>query len=257
MQDAVEAAYGFIRSAIFERSVEPGAHLVGAELAAQIGVSRTPVREALRRLHGEGLVVLTSNRGAKVAGLKIGEMSDIYGIRAVLEAYAAELATPLLSTAEIVQIAALAEELATLAVAARAAVPPAFVSRFVETNARLHNTVLDAAGSVRLAAMIRSLYAASPPMWTLLAYRDAELTRSVAHHRELASAFRARDPAWAAAVTRSHLLSARNAILASARTDPVLTEVDPPRRLARSAKGEHRQGHRENLPQGQMRRVKR
>ncbi len=257
MQDAVEAAYGFIRNAILDRSVEPGAHLVGADLAAQIGVSRTPVREALRRLHGEGLVVLTSNRGARVAGLENGEMSEIYGIRAVLEAHAAELATPRLSDAEIVRIAVLAEELATLAVAARAAVPAAFVSRFVETNARLHNAVLDAAGSGRLAAMIRGLYAASPPMWTLLAYRDAELARSVAHHRELASAFRARDPAWAAAVTRSHLLSARNAILASARTGPEPAEANPPHRSARSANGERRQGDPKNVPHRQMRRPER
>ena len=257
MQDAVEAAYGFIRSAILDRAVEPGAHLVGAELAAQIGVSRTPVREALRRLHGEGLVVLTSNRGARVAGLELGQMSEIYGIRAVLEAHAAELATPRLLDAEIARIAELAEELATLAAAAGAAAPAEFVSRFVETNARLHDAVLDAAGSERLAAMIRSLYAASPPMWTLLTYRDAELARSVAHHRELASAFRARDPAWAAAVTRSHLLSARNAILASARAGPEPAEADPPRRSTQSATGESRQDSRKSVPRGQMRRAER
>ncbi len=255
MKDAVETAYEFIRHAILDRSVEPGAHLVGAELAARIGLSRTPVREALRRLHGEGMVVLTSNRGARVAGLGIDEMSEIYGIRAVLEAHAAELATPRLSDTEIVRIAGLAEELAALAVAAREAMPATFVSRFVEINARLHDAVLDAAGSERLAAMIRSLFSASPPMWTLLAYRDTELARSVSHHRELASAFRARDPAWAAAVTRSHLLSARNAILASVRIDPKPAPADTPRRPARAAGRGRSQDDHENVPQGRARRA--
>ncbi len=215
MQDAVEAAYQEIRTGIRLGRYERGQHLVGEELAARIGVSRTPVREALRRLHGEGLVELTSNRGARVVGWTQADLREVFSLRVLLESYAAEQATSRLSEIEIDEIEAIADELHGLAVSR----PPDFAPRFLAGNARLHGIIVEASGNRRLAAMLASIVEASLSVHALMSYGDEDLLRSTGHHRELAAAFRARDANWAAAVARSHLLSAMNAITSGKPVD--------------------------------------
>jgi len=86
-------AYQHLRAAIVENRYPPGHRLVEQQLAAELGLSRTPVREALRKLEAEGLVVSERNRGAMVRPLSSTEVVDLYGLRIKLESYAVELAT--------------------------------------------------------------------------------------------------------------------------------------------------------------------
>ena len=209
LQDAVEATYMAIRTAILDGTYASGQHLTGAMLAASIGVSRTPVREALRRLDAEGLVQVVPNQGAYVIGWTSADVAQIYGLRAVLETYATELATPALSHAQIDEIAALAD--LTFALAERQ--PAGFYQAFADANVSLHTLIIHAAATPRLCAMIAGLVEWPTMLRTLRLYSRDELVRSAGHHRELALAFRARDPIWASAVMRSHLLAARRAVL--------------------------------------------
>jgi DNA-binding GntR family transcriptional regulator len=93
--------YEGIRHAIFSLELEPGSPLVERDLAARFGVSKTPVRDALRRLAGEGIVAQSPYRGTTVRVIDPDEADEIYALRAVLEAMAVRLATPNIAPADI------------------------------------------------------------------------------------------------------------------------------------------------------------
>src|SRR5699024_2733249 len=92
MDPPSEGVYERIRRGIVEGHYPPGSRLVEQRLAEELDVSRTPVREAVRRLESEGLVVVARNRGAVVRPLDEADISDLYEVRARLEAHAADLA---------------------------------------------------------------------------------------------------------------------------------------------------------------------
>src|SRR5215471_2934498 len=94
-------AYEQVRAAIVESRYLPGQRLVEQRIAEELGLSRTPVREALRLLEAEGLVVSERHRGAMVRPLSTTEVVDLYGLRIRLESYAVELATERATEAEL------------------------------------------------------------------------------------------------------------------------------------------------------------
>jgi len=211
--DSVEAAYQVIRGGILAGTYASGQHLSGEILASAIGVSRTPVREALRRLDAEGLVRVVPNQGAYVTGFTITDIAQMFELRAVLESYACELATPRLSASQIEHIARMAERTHSLAIDR----PGGYEAGIADANSALHLTIISASGNPRLANMIASVTELPLVMRTLRVYSQEDLVRSAGHHRELAVAFRARDAVWASAVMRSHLLAAKRAILGENR----------------------------------------
>ncbi len=209
LRDGVEAAYQTIRAGILDGRYAAGQRLTGDTLAQEAGVSRTPIREALRRLQAEGLVRMVPNQGATVAGWHASDVAQVFGLRAVLESHAAELATPSLTEAQIDRIAELAELTYKLAHDR----PAGFRLALAQANSELHLTIVAGAANERLASMIASVVDMPLVLRTLDIYTQDDLLRSAGHHRELVLAFRARDPLWAGAVMRSHLLAARRAIL--------------------------------------------
>ncbi|MGH9018530.1 MAG: GntR family transcriptional regulator, partial [Acidimicrobiales bacterium] len=89
---SVSLAYDRIRRSIVDGSYPPGSRLVEQALSSELDLSRTPIREALRRLEVEGLVLYRRHRGAVVRTTTADEVIDLYELRARLESYAAELA---------------------------------------------------------------------------------------------------------------------------------------------------------------------
>ncbi len=209
LRDGVEAAYRTIRAGIIEGRYAAGQRLTGETLAQASGVSRTPIREALRRLQAEGLVRMVPNQGATVTGWSAADIAQMFGLRVVLESHAAELATPCLTEAQIDRISQLAELTHELARDR----PPGFRQALAIANSELHLTIVAGAANERLASMIASVVDMPLVLRTLEAYTQDDLLRSAGHHRELVLAFRARDPLWASAVMRSHVLAARRAVL--------------------------------------------
>src|SRR5476651_469341 len=115
MAAAVERAYRTIRDGIVSGAYGPGDHLTAQGLAATSGISRTPVREAMRRLHAEGLIRFIPNRGAFVTHLDERDVSKIYSLRVVLEGYAAEAAAKEASPEQIAEMEALARRMVVAA----------------------------------------------------------------------------------------------------------------------------------------------
>jgi DNA-binding GntR family transcriptional regulator len=110
-QTMQESAADLIRDLILSRQLKPGERLVENRLAEQLGVSRTPVREALRKLASEGLVSFSPYKGASVAEFSSSELEDIYHIRIALEGYCASLAASRITDEQIEQLEALFVEM--------------------------------------------------------------------------------------------------------------------------------------------------
>jgi DNA-binding GntR family transcriptional regulator len=216
MAEAVERAYLTIRRGIVSGAYAPGVHLTAQELAAASGISRTPVREAMRRLHAEGLIRFIPNRGAFVSNLDERDIVKIYDLRVVLEGYAAETAAKEASPEQIAEIEALARKMAA-AVDDRSAPPD--VDQVAQMNNEFHKLIVAAAASSRLEAALSSIVEAPLVLRTFRRYSPEELRRSLGQHLELVEAIRARDALWARSVMASHILAGRNALLQSLEPD--------------------------------------
>ena len=208
MGSAIERAYGGIRQGILSGAHAPASHLREEELAAATGVSRTPVREALRRLAAEGLVELTPNRGVRVAAWSERDLQEIFELRALLESYGARLAAGRVTAPAVAELAALA---AAMEQAARSRARDR-LEQVAEINNRFHQGVLAAAANERLVALLGHVVQVPLVRHTFRRYAPAELGRSLAQHREILEALRHRDPAWAESAMRSHILGARNVV---------------------------------------------
>jgi DNA-binding GntR family transcriptional regulator len=205
---AVDKAYAAVRSGIIEGRYAPSARITEQEVAAAAGVSRTPAREALRRLHAEGLVTFTPNVGAVVAHWSQADADEIFDLRALLESHAAARAAQYVSHETLAEMRACAMD--QLQEARQRG--EGHLDRISLLNSRFHRLLLAAANSPRLDQALASLLEAPLIMKTFRRYSIDSLERSALHHLELVQAFEARDAEWAASVMRSHILAAKVAI---------------------------------------------
>jgi DNA-binding GntR family transcriptional regulator len=202
-----DKAYAWVRDRIFEGEFAPRAHLKEEELAARIGVSRSPVRDALRRLSGEGLVRMERNRGTYVAEFSREEIDEIFQLRAALEAYAAAHAAQRMKADELAHLESLAAKMESLS---RKPGRDAF-AKFSMLNNDFHRTILKAAKSPRLESLLEPLI--SIPVFLLKHYNwrpeQVDIDRSNTEHRELIDALRVHDPVWARTRMHAHIVSRR------------------------------------------------
>ncbi|QUD89330.1 GntR family transcriptional regulator [Phenylobacterium montanum] len=216
MAVAVESAYRAIRDGIVSGVYQPGDHLTAQDLAAASGVSRTPVREAMRRLHAEGLIRVIPNRGAFVASLDETDIHKIYDLRVVLEGYAAEAASRSADDRQIEALQALADQLGEM-VSDPATLDLDLVAA---NNNSFHRLLVAAADNARLETALASIVEAPLVLRTFRRYSLEELQRSASQHRELVKALRAHDGLWARSVMTSHILAGRDALLKSLEPPP-------------------------------------
>lgn len=210
---AAERAYRHVQARIVDGKLPAGAFLVEQDIAADIGVSRTPVREALQRLHTEGLIDWEDRRRAVVRAFDEAEIDECFELRALWEGYAAGRAASRIDAASLAQLKALATNMEEIVEkqgrdSART---------FAVLNDQFHDVIIVAAASPRVRELLKPLL----QVQLVLARRfraaiESYLQRSCLHHREIIAALEARDPAWAEAQMRTHLLSARNPGRASA-----------------------------------------
>lgn len=225
MSQAADRAYDALRAGILDGRYGFGDRLGEIEVAAELGLSRTPVREALRRLGSEGLVEVLPNRGARVRTWTAQDLEETYELRAVLEGLGARRAAGRVPAETIDELAALADEMVGVdpSLGHR---PPGDFADLAALNARFHALIVGAAGSDRLAATLAGLVQLPLVMRTYRRYTDAALARSHAHHHEIVDALRAGDGAWAESVMRSHVLAARAVLLRSLREDDAVPAGD-------------------------------
>ena len=205
---AVDKAYRTVRDGIIAGRYPGGARITEQEVAATSGVSRTPVREALRRLQSEGLVDFTPNFGAVVTVWTEADSDEVFELRAMLEAYGTRRAARHATDEQLAGLRRLAEAQFRESTERR----PGYLDRIGEINSRFHHALQEAASSPRLKRALSSLIEAPLVMKTFHMYTPDALMRSAQHHLELCSALESRDGEWAAAVMSSHIHAARGAL---------------------------------------------
>ncbi|GAA1217053.1 GntR family transcriptional regulator [Prauserella alba] len=168
---------------ILEGQYSDGSHLQQEEICGRFGVSRTPAREALRKLQAHNLVELVPNRGARVRMPTLRELNDVYQLRAELEGFAAELAA---RSREPDMLAALEKAHNTLSQIVPLAAGTLDTPDEAETGERLrrfndmfHGVIHDAGGNQRLGNMIQELHRYFPKDTVRLAIRSPETLRSL------------------------------------------------------------------------------
>lgn len=200
-----------LRGRILRGELGAGLRLGEADLAAGLGVSRTPVREALSRLAAEGLVEVAPNRGARVATWTAAELEGIFDLRASLEPRLTAYAVP---NAGPEDVAAL-EELAERMLAVGTPGPQQDLDALVPLNRAFHDRLVALAAHPALAGALAAAIHTPVVRRNFHAYDDASLRRSLAHHCELVAALRARDAEWARAVMTAHISNARAVMVAA------------------------------------------
>jgi DNA-binding GntR family transcriptional regulator len=184
-----ERVYRTIRERILDGTYGPGLRVVIDQLAAELGVSALPVREAIRRLEAEGLVVFRPNAGAHVAPSDPGLFDEEMSVLALLEGHATALAAPSLGEPELARLSALTD-------AMEEAMADGDPLRFGRLNQEFHGVVYEHCPNAALVDLLRDvahrLDAIRRTVFVQIPYRGAE---SVAEHRRLIELIAARAPA--------------------------------------------------------------
>ncbi|MEG9247125.1 GntR family transcriptional regulator [Arthrobacter sp. Soc17.1.1.1] len=200
-----DSAYGQVRSMIASGELAAGSWLRETTLADRIGVSRTPIREALNRLAAEGLVELSRNKGAQVVSFSPDDVAGLYDVRAGFEPHAVLLSVPKLTDDDITELASLSERME--AVVAEGG----DLAGLGALNAAFHGIFIERCGNRHVATALQSVMRPAVVAHTFRKYSAEALRRSMQHHAELVAAAAARDGEWAESVMRTHILAARNA----------------------------------------------
>lgn len=213
MTRASERAVDAVRELILRGDVAAGARLGEAELAERLGVSRTPVREALNRLAAEGLVEIVPNRGARVSSWSVSELEAVFELRATLEPRLTALAVPHAGPADVDDLDALAAEMLSVG----APGPGQDLDAIVPLNRAFHGRLIELAEHPAMATALAGAIHAPIVLRNFHAYDDASLRRSLGHHLEIVAAVRAGDAVWANAVMTAHIHNARAVMVRVAR----------------------------------------
>lgn len=205
--------YERLRRAIVEGRHPPGARLVEQRLAEELDVSRTPVREAVRRLESEGLVVVERNRGAHVRPLSEAEIADLYEVRARLEAYAAELAAARATADDLDSLRAACVAFDEAVAGAGRGTGVQAVRTLDDANARFHGALHRASRHARIRQLVAGAVDAPLVFQALQRFEPDELARSALFHRLIAEAVQAGEGGRAGRLMTEHVLQGRDALL--------------------------------------------
>jgi DNA-binding GntR family transcriptional regulator len=203
---AADRAYAEIRGLILAGDASPGTPLREEALADIVGVSRTPIRDALRRLEVELYAVRTPGGRLVVADWDSDDVAEIFALRAMLEGHAAARAARRVSPAQLAEL-----RQCNAAIEAAVALPQPDIARFLAENRRFHDIILSASASARLSTMLAGLVEQPIVRRTATRYDRADLARSAHEHGQLIQAFAAHDEDWARAVMTAHIRRALHA----------------------------------------------
>jgi DNA-binding GntR family transcriptional regulator len=207
----VEALVDGLEEAIISGTIQSGTWLRQERIAEQYGVSRTPVREALRALQAQGMVEVVPNRGALVCGPSVRDLREAYAVRAELEGYAAELAASWVRDEQLEKLRQAAEmfrqAVAQAGKSSKRKASAASAPRWSEANNLFHEAVLEASGNARLAETIEFLHRGFPRnlTWSALAGNSHLLQRNVEEHDEILRAIENHDARAARRAMSKHV----------------------------------------------------
>jgi len=195
-----------LRNFVVEGSLAPGTKLNERELCDTLGISRTPLREAIKVLAAEGLVEITPNRGASIYRMSEAEIREMFELMSCLEGFSGLLACERITDTEITQIKAL--HYVMLACHAKKDLPG-----YYKQNSLIHDAINQAARN----AALRQVYLATNRRLQALRFRSnfetAKWDKAMAEHGEMIGALEARNGERLSIILRQHLLEKRDAVL--------------------------------------------
>jgi DNA-binding GntR family transcriptional regulator len=198
---ASDKAYELLKHRVIAGSYAPGAQLKEEHIARELGISRTPIRAALKRLVEDGLATAEAGRGVRVSEWTEADIQETYELRGLLEGHAAELAARRGGVALADRLDKLNDEMESAIAKGGSALP----ERLQQINARFHRAVLEASGSPRLRAMLAGLIDMPIVIRSHFISTPEDKLQSLRHHRELAAAVRIGDAELARQVMQLHL----------------------------------------------------
>ena len=145
-----DVVFHTLREAILKGELKPGERLMELQLAAKLGVSRTPIREAIRMLEQEGLAVTVPRKGAEVAKMTEKDMEDVLVVRAALDGLAVELACDNITAEQLEQLQNAEKEFG-------ACIQDCDLKKIAEADVEFHEVIYHATGNARLVTMLSNL----------------------------------------------------------------------------------------------------
>lgn len=203
-----DEVFNTLRKAILNGELVPGQRLMEISLANKLGVSRTPVREAIKRLETEGLVVIVQRKGAEVAGISGSQLRDVLEVRLALEELAGELACRRISDDDIRLLQRKNEEFEKLIADINAPAPD-----IAKADVEFHSVIYNATNNTRLINMVNDF---SQQMYRYRLEHIKELKdRNVLaiEHRDIIDAVSVRDVMWTREAIRRHINKQEEAII--------------------------------------------
>lgn len=187
----------YIKQQIISGELNPGDKIVETKLARELGISQTPVREALRQLQGEGVVIIVPNKGPQVCGLTMQDVFEIYSIRSMLEGLAFRQATQNATDEEIRQVEAIYEGMLEK-------LNDETVDNLLADSSRLHQLIVDLSRHSRIILMYKSISFQIALINRILGTSSTK-QKEIDQHVELVQAMKRRDPAYAEQTIRQHI----------------------------------------------------
>jgi DNA-binding GntR family transcriptional regulator len=215
-------AYGELKRIILEREIPPGGKLNEGDLAKALGISRTPVREAINRLEKEGLVEIFPQRGAFVVRFSEKDIFEIFLIRENLEGLAAYLA------AENIDEASLAK-LETCLQGFEEPFGEKDARRYAREDFKFHQMIVMLSGARRLITLVSVLHDHIRMFRLTTVGLSGRMKTSLAEHRHLLEALRRREPEEAERRMREHIRHVRDGVMANVRFFVSDAEKHPPK----------------------------
>lgn len=203
-------AYARLLAEVRSGHLSPGDRLTETDLAARLGISRTPVREAIRQLEADGLVTHTPRVGAKIRKLDYAEITELYETRAVLEGTAARFAARAAYPSEIAELEAINADMASQATD---------TSAIYQANRQFHSVLLDAARNRFLTQSVRAVQKTLLILGRSTLEEGERADAAIAEHAAILAALKAHDGDAAEAAMRAHIEGAHRARLRQLRTE--------------------------------------
>lgn len=193
-----EKVYRILKEKIIKGTLKSGTKILESEIAKQMGVSRTPIREAIRKLDVDGLVIMNPNRGVQVIDFLIEDLREVLQIRELLEGFAAYIAAKKISDKEIIKLEEIIKKMRNEAAKGN-------IAAYTDLNSQFHNVILELSENKRLIRLCNSLsgheYKFKIEALTLV----ERLKYSIEEHIKILEALKKRNSIEAKSLTQSHI----------------------------------------------------
>jgi len=201
-----ELVFETLREAIINGILKPGERLMEVQLAEELGVSRTPVREAIRKLELEGFVVMIPRKGAYVADISLKDVADVFEVRAALESLAAGLAAERITEEEIEELERVLVQQQNLADSDR-------LEDIIKIDTDFHDVLYRASRNERLVQIVSHLREQIQRFRTASLSQPGRMRIALEEHKELVEAIAERNVEKAQSLAREHIENAEQSMI--------------------------------------------